>query len=238
MTIVTSKPRMRKLQPSQPTPEPVAAAPAISSWASLVRGPDDENSPPQCPPTTTDAPDVKIKMESTELTAPLGASPIDVELPLVKGPSEEFGAQRFKVIGEGKKVRRCADCTKPLTPSQTGRFCTNCEASAEAPQRYIPPSRRRGACSTSTGIEPPATVRLTNLGDATEQDVRDAMAAFGSVSRVSVPRRHADAGCGRGFAFVTFRAASAAHAVLAARLCVDHLIWHAELSEDKPWTPY
>lgn len=239
MTVVASKPRTRKLQPSQPVPpipEPLAAPRAVSSWASLVRGPDEENTPPKFT-ITTDPPDAEMKcMEPTPL--PLGASaPIEAELPPLQGPSEEFGRQRFRVIGEGKKVRRCADCTKPLCPSQIGPFCTSCEASAAAPQgRYIPPSRRRGTYSTGTGMELPATVRLTNLGDATEHDVRDVMATFGSVTRVSVPRDHV--GCGRGFAFVTFRAASAAHAVLSARLCMDHLIWHAELSEDKPWTPY
>lgn len=241
MTVVASKPRTRKPKPLQPPPAPVATPCTITCWASIVQGPDPESTLPEFTTTTRDAPDAE--MESNEPAALGGAAMVaelPSELPPVKGPSEDFGQQRFKVIGEGKKVRRCADCTKPLDPSATGRFCTSCESSAAqtvaSEGRYVPPSRRGGAYSTTEGMEPPTTVMLTNLGNATEHDVRDAMAAFGSVSRVSVPRDQS--GSVRGFAFVTFCCTSAAHAVLGARLCVDHLIWHAKLSEDKPWTPH
>lgn len=79
------------------------------------------------------------------------------------------------------------------------------EASASAP----------GAGSGADRRDDPNTIRISNLSeDTTDQDVRDLVAPFGSVSRVFVSVDK-DYNVCKGFAFVTFFERSRAEACIA-----------------------
>ncbi|PKY42923.1 translation initiation factor eIF3g [Rhizophagus irregularis] len=74
--------------------------------------------------------------------------------------------------------------------------------------KYIPPSMRAGAKSTTGDSykerRDDATIRVTNLsGDTTEGDIHDLFRRFGSISRVYLARDRETNIC-KGFAFVSF----------------------------------
>uniref|UniRef100_A0A1D1ZIK5 Eukaryotic translation initiation factor 3 subunit G n=1 Tax=Anthurium amnicola TaxID=1678845 RepID=A0A1D1ZIK5_9ARAE len=73
--------------------------------------------------------------------------------------------------------------------------------------KYIPPSMRSGAKSTTESYKErrdDATIRVTNLsGDTTEGDIHDLFRRFGSISRVYLARDR-DTNLCKGFAFVSF----------------------------------
>jgi translation initiation factor 3 subunit G len=83
------------------------------------------------------------------------------------------------------------------------------------PGKYVPPGARPGAVQQKR--DDPNTIRISNLAeDTTEDDVRELIRVFGTVSRVFVARDN-DLQICKGFAFITF------HERSRAQMAVDKL---------------
>lgn len=80
---------------------------------------------------------------------------------------------------------------------------------------------------------PEVTLRLSNIGEAQEEDVRNVLAQYGRLRRVHVPTDRATQQV-RGFAFVSC-GADAAYRILHADLRFEYLKWHAEEAEQRPY---
>jgi len=219
-----------------------ATRPSVpSSWSALVQSnlPSSEPAVEHSLPCVGDEDGHPSLIDQAAATVDL--PPHTPPPPPVRAPSEEHGTQRLALIGGSMKKRRCSECTMPLKEEDKGRQCARCcikacpsAATGSSEGRYLPPHhhimRKRAG-------ESEQTVRLSNIGEASECDVREAMRPFGTVTRVHVALDK-ETKEPRGFAFVTFHREDDAAAVIRSRLTFNHLLWHAEVAEDRPWAPY
>lgn len=159
---------------------------------------------------------------ASETTEP---EPKQLEPPLpVVTPSRDSSLQAQGLLGGALKKPRCAECTRPLTETET-RLCAKCAARSSSSHlvsstagKYIPPSLRDGSSRGSRGSYTNSTLRVSNLDAdddyrAVEADLRCMFGAYGRIQRVSVPVDQWTR-APRGFGFVEFMDSKAAERAL------------------------